>query len=213
MTTKSEHLGWYSRGYLPHFDSDTLPQSITIRLNDSLPDHVLEKMQEEAKADEDLEKQIKIEEYLDAGHGACWLQRPDCAQLMVDTLKFYDGDRYRLQDWVIMPNHAHVSYDQPHKPMGKILHGWRSYSANEINKMVGRTGRLWHRGFFDRYIRDAQHFFNVQCYIFLNPVKAGLVDDPFDWPWSSIHKHTSVRASLNRWYEQWKDEFWDVYRG
>ncbi len=55
---------------------------------------------------------------------------------------------------------------------------------------AGRSGRkrreyFWHREFWDRYIRDEEHYLDTVEYIHKNPVKAGLVKDPEDWPWSS----------------------------
>jgi putative DNA methylase len=197
---------WYSRGYIPHFDSTYHPQMITYRLGDSLPQDVIRETQKQIK--EDGKRRAWLEKYLDAGHGECWLRRDDCADIVIENLHHHDTNKYRLQEWVVMPNHVHVRYDKPTDLMKRILHSWRSYTANKINEAVGREGRLWQRGAFDRYIRDRRHFFYAQCYIWLNPVRAGLVDDPYDWPWSSIHQHEDMKPGIERWYKRWKQKFW-----
>jgi hypothetical protein len=51
-------MGWYSRGYLPHFDCPEIYQSITYRLDDSLPRHVLEELQLELNEMGDLRTRI-----------------------------------------------------------------------------------------------------------------------------------------------------------
>jgi REP element-mobilizing transposase RayT len=55
----------------------------------------------------------------------------------------------------------------------------------EANQILGRTGQFGFREYFDRYIRDERHFANAVQYIHENPVKAGLVENPEDWPFSS----------------------------
>ncbi len=47
--------------------------------------------------------------------------------------------------------------------------------------------RVWHREYWDRYIRDERHFHAVVNYIHRNPVKARLVHDAQEWSWSSAH--------------------------
>ncbi|MBK7919046.1 MAG: hypothetical protein IPJ94_22850 [Chloroflexi bacterium] len=56
--------------------------------------------------------------------------------------------------------------------MGQVLHSWKSYIALEANKILGRKGDFWFEDYFDRYIRDERHYFNVVRYIHENPVKA-----------------------------------------
>ena len=205
-----EFRGKYNRGYLPHFDFPEASQFITYRLADSLPAHVVERMKAETTQPGDT-LAPNVARCRDAGHGACWLQRPDVADVVVENLRYHDGTKYTLKDWVVMPNHMHVSYGNPRDTMSRILQSWKSYTSNVIRNMVPIDDDmpLWQPGYFDRYIRDKRHFFNVRCYIILNPVVAGLVDDPFDWPYSSVHNYQpAMKSSLRRWYRQWRDRFW-----
>lgn len=98
--------GWYSRSYLPHCDAPGLIQAITFRLADALPKAVLERIKREARDDKD--KQQRIEAHLDAGHGSCLLREPHLASIVECALLHFDGKRYRLLAWCIMPNHVHV---------------------------------------------------------------------------------------------------------
>ncbi len=192
MPKSSPHqpIGWHSRGYLPHFDGGTIPQFVTFRLSDSLPQCVLETWRKEFSSEPNLNVDValrkRIEVYLDHGHGECLLRTPRIAELVQDSLLFFDGERYRLTAWVIMPNHVHIlatpcaGYE-----LSAILHSLKSYTANEANKIAGRTGQLWQRESFDRWIRNADHFANAIIYIENNPVKAGLCERPEDWRFSS----------------------------
>ncbi len=109
--------GWYSRGYLPHFDSPEIVQFVTFRLGDSLPKAVAQALA--ALADNLLQTDQK----LDAGLGACWLGRPDIAALVETALLHFDGGRYRLLAWCIMPNHVHVVVEpSADNPLDGIVH-------------------------------------------------------------------------------------------
>lgn len=100
------HKEWYSRGYLPHFDHPGLIQMITYRLADALPAAVLLRLKAEAK--DDSEKRRRLEAYLDAGHGSCSLRDPKIARIVEDAFLHFDGQWYKLLEWVVMPNHVHV---------------------------------------------------------------------------------------------------------
>jgi len=199
--------GWYSRGYLPHFDAPHVIQHITYRLADSLPRTALERMQDEVEIlplDHEKRKaelRQRIEAYLDAGYGSCVLRAPEVAACVVDTWLRFDGERYRLLEWVVMPNHCHVLIGPLDGfPLGKIVLSWKNYTARFINQYNSRTGvrrsqeyrtgvrrsQVWQREYWDRFIRNERHFEAVKSYIAMNPVNAGLVAKPEDWLWGSV---------------------------
>ena len=127
-----------------------------------------------------------IEKYLDAGYGQCYLKVAEVAQMVSDSLRFFDGSKYRLSAWVVMPNHIHflvIPFEGVQ--VRDIAHSIKSYTAHEANKILGRTGQFWQPEPFDRYIRNADHFANVVRYIENNPVKAGLCKTLGDWRFSS----------------------------
>jgi REP element-mobilizing transposase RayT len=72
--------------------------------------------------------------------------------------------------------------------LGAIVRSWKVFTAKVINKEFGRHGSLWHEDYFDRFIRDDEHFGRVITYIEYNPVKAGLAKEPADWLWSSARR-------------------------
>jgi hypothetical protein len=124
--------GWYSRGYLPHFDAAGATQFITFRLADSLPQDVLDRIEMELEqmpmTERELERYRKIERWLDSGLGCCALRHPQVALLVQDTLQHADGESYRLIEWCIMPNHVHVLIEQKIS-LPKILQSWKSYTG------------------------------------------------------------------------------------
>ena len=190
---ESKLKGWHSRGYLPHFDGGSIGQFITLHLADSLPAHIVERWKRELEAEPDEIREIelndRIEKYLDEGYGECYLKREDVAALVQDSLLFFDGRRYKLISWVIMPNHIHflLAPLNAHS-LSDILHSIKSYTANEANKVIGRAGQFWHEDYFDRFIRSEEHYWHTVNYIHNNPVKAGLCRSAKDWKFSSAHR-------------------------
>jgi putative DNA methylase len=174
------HLGWYSRGYLPHWDHPGMIQSLNFRLADSLPALVVERWKIELALQPKSESakviRQRVEKYLDAGHGECWLRQPDIARLAEAALLHFDGQRYRLLAWCIMPNHVHVMIETCEGfTLAGILHSWKSFIANQANRRLDRRGEFWQREYLDRYIRNSEHYQQAVAYIEENPVKAGLV--------------------------------------
>jgi REP element-mobilizing transposase RayT len=184
------HQGWYSRGYLPHWDHPGMMQSINFRLGDSMPGGVIEKWKTEltlqSESQRSVELRRRVEKYLGAGHGTCWLNQPAIACLAERALFHFDGPRYRLLAWCIMPNHVHALIETREGfPLAGVLHSWKSFTAHKANAYLRRTGEFWEREYLDRFVRNAEHFEKVVAYIEENPVKAGLVRLKCDWPWSS----------------------------
>ncbi len=191
----SHEIEWYSRGYLPHRDRHGLLQSLTFRLADSLPQSKLKQLEQDlqcsAEIRRDIEKRKRIEQWLDAGMGCCALGHPLAADCVQNALLHFDGQRYRLISWVIMPNHIHVLVD-PAEPISKTIQAWKSVTARWLSKHNEQLGlgipnpkHVWMREYWDRFIRDEKHLQSTIDYIHSNPVKAGLCREMEDWPWSS----------------------------
>jgi putative DNA methylase len=167
-------------------DASGLIQAITFRLADALPADVSRRLAKEADS---VERRKQVDAFLDAGYGKCWLARPELATFVEQAIFHFDGDRYRLLAWCIMPNHVHALIEtRAHYPLDRIVHSWKSFTAKQINKLLHRAGEIWQREYFDRYIRDDRHLQAAIEYIENNPVKAGLVASAKDWRFSSACK-------------------------
>ncbi len=180
--------GRYSRGYLPHYDLGGVTQFLTYRLADSLPQNVLEnlRLQVERKLITDREMLISIEKYLDQGIGNCYLRQTKIAEMMEENLRRFDGVNYKLYAWVIMPNHVHLLLTPKEGySLSEIVHSCKSYTSNQANKILNRTGRFWFPEPFDRFMREYEHFEKTFNYLENNPVKAGLCEKQSDWRFSS----------------------------
>jgi putative DNA methylase len=184
----SPNHGWHSRGYLPHFESSVVIQSVTYRLADALPSEVVDRFRQELEGHEndDQELRQRIEAWQDAGHGSCALRAAAHAKIVIEAWQHFDSSRYRLHAWVVMPNHVHllVQMIPPHS-LSDAIESWKRFTATRINQLMARSGRFWQEDYWDRYIRDDNHYRATVAYIHENPVKAGLVGRAEDWPWSS----------------------------
>ena len=202
LCPRSHEPKWHDRGYLPHFEGGEVPQNITFRLHDSLPAELRAEWARELEnlpeTEQRRERRKRIEAALDSGYGACHLARPEVARLVVETLGHFDNERYRLHAWCVMPNHVHVLVTPlADHTLTSIVHSWKSYTANRANQVLGRRGPFWMQEYFDRAIRDEDHFIAAVEYIEHNPVDAGLCRTPGDWAWSSrTSLDTSTEAPL-----------------
>ena len=199
--------GLHFRGKLPHLIKEGAVYFVTFRLADSLPAHEVARLKherqvilEQARAAKSPltwheEEQLlswycdKVEALLDAGHGACWLSKLEIAGLVAGALKHFDGQRYELRAWVVMPNHVHaVVWPLPRHTLSDILHSWKSFTSKAANKLLGRTGEFWQKESFDHWIRDDGEHARLAAYVENNPVKARLCKSPEDWKWGSAHE-------------------------
>lgn len=170
------------RTRLPHWEAGEVPQHIIFRLADSLPTHVLAQWEEELRhlpeTQRNAERRQRIEQALEAGHGSCLLRDPALAQIVEDALLHFDGLRYRLHEWAVMPNHVHVLVTPLHGySLSSIVHSWKSYTAKAINRVRGSSGPVWQEDYFDRMVRDEAHFARVAAYVRENPQRAGLPEE------------------------------------
>jgi putative transposase len=180
--------GWHSRGYLPHFDSPETLQFVTFRLFDSLPAEAVEKMKLLSAPAMDADRDA----FLDAGAGYCWLKQPEIATVVQNALLHFDGERYRLLAWTVMPNHVHVLVEPfDTHALGDIVSSWKRFSARMANRLLGRSGSFWQEDYWDTYIRNERHLGSTIAYIENNPVNAGLVKEVADWRWC----HARLRIS------------------
>ncbi|HEY4308274.1 MAG TPA: transposase [Pirellulales bacterium] len=191
---KASPKGWYRRGvqHPPHFDGGAFPQFVTFRLQGTLPQEKLiawrERLYNGLLSAEEFHS--RIESYLDAGAGECWLRDERVASVVQESLQFFDNVRYIIHGWVVMPNHVHLLFTpMSGHSLAKIVGAWKSYSAKQANAVLGRSGAFWQDDYFDRYIRDLDHFEATLWYIAHNPVAAGLCGSSECWQFSHAGAH------------------------
>ena len=115
------------------------------------------------------------EEFLDKCCGRCLLKRPELAKIVADSLLHFDGERYRMGDFIVMPNHVHLlaAFSDP-DAMEAQFDSWLHYTAFEIHKVIGEKGHFWQQEPFDHLVRSVEQYEYLRAYIADNPRKAGL---------------------------------------
>ncbi len=186
--------------HLPHWTQEGATYFVTFRLGDSLPRSFYEKWQQERDAALQLLKisgqnetkaapsetdvlqsyREKLEAEIDLAHGECWLKNSAVAEMVEKALRHFDGERYWLGSFVIMPNHVHVLV-RPIMGHGlsEILHSWKSFTAHEANRILNRTGEFWQDESFDHIVRNEAALENFAFYIEENPRHAGIAAGSF----------------------------------
>jgi REP element-mobilizing transposase RayT len=186
--------------HLPHWRLEGACYFITFRLNDSIPQEIEHAMKlekevwlarlahaaarhegklppDEASAWEEFQRSRlkKLEQLLDEGHGESILCETTHRQTVVRALQHFEGIRYEMLAYVVMPNHVHlVCRPLPGHQLEDICHSWKWFTGQEIQRRRGQVGQLSQQENFDRIIRDANNYANCVRYIARNPIKATL---------------------------------------
>ena len=181
---------------------------LTLRLAGSLPKIVLERLQADFEAAEvaalrsgytgfDTYARQKryfgrFDQLLDCPTtGPLWLQQSAIAQVITDSLHYFDQRYFQLVAYCVMPNHLHVvlTLADDSSSLLRSLQRFKSYTALQANRLLHRQGQFWQRESYDHLIRDAAELARIISYVLENPVKAGLTADWQSWP------HTYWRES------------------
>lgn len=195
----------YKGRYLPHWDVEDGIYFVTFRLANSLPASKLRELSDEYRRrvrrlttqdDVDAEELAafafeyylsNVDVELDESGGACHLAQPEVAEMVSDSLEYFDGDRYTLYGWVIMPNHVHVVFQRTAEwSLSEVVGAWKSYTAHEARELVDYGESFWQGGYFDRLIRTKTEFRDTLQYVWRNPEEAGLGE----WEWRAVGRES-----------------------
>lgn len=200
----------YYRRHLPHIQPPGATMFITFRLANSIPMQVLRQLEQEQQEQEralsnisDLHERAKQAELLDrkffgkwdrlldfSPNEPYWLREPEIAQLVTNSLHYQDSKRYMLEAFCIMPNHVHLvctplaESEDTFYSVSAIMHAIKRHTAFHANKLLKRTGDIWHHENYDHYVRNDDELSRIIEYVLHNPISAGLVKSLEKWNWS-----------------------------
>ncbi|WP_425616715.1 transposase [Anatilimnocola sp. NA78] len=192
---------------LPHWSQAGTITFITFRTHDSLPTAVIERWLSQrdawlrqhdidasrpdwkrqlSKLDSRLAREFRDafwnrwHDALDSCHGNCELRNAKLAKIVADSLQHFDDVRYQLVDYVVMPNHVHLlcSFANATDMLAQC-DSWKHFTAVQINRQLGRSGRLWQQDAFDHLVRSEEQFQFLRHYIAANPTQAQLQTGEF----------------------------------
>ena len=200
---------------LPHWFQPHVAVFITFRTIDSLPTSAVLRMEAEIRdwlqrngqslqesdplpewsdLPKDLQqkyRQRKTELWhweLDSCHGECVLKNPDLSEIVMNSLRHFDGDRYDLDCAVVMPNHGHVlAQFRPTVTCSKQCVSWLKFTATKINRALRQRGHFWQTEPFDHLVRSPEQFQYLRRYIENNGPRAKLKTGDFRY-WNRTMK-------------------------
>ena len=195
-----------SHGHLPHWFQPGATYFVTFRTDDSVPatmandwfrrrnnwlvEHGINPVGTWKLQLDSLPAEVRLQyhknftdefmDYLDRGMGECQLRRPELAAIVAKSLRHFDGVRYHLGDFAVMPNHVHVLVGLlGTTDIERQCYSWKKFTATQINERLGQSGRFWQEESFDHLVRHAGQFEALQRYIADNPKRAGLVEGEY----------------------------------
>ena len=187
--TKETEVHKFSH-WLPHWRQSEKMYFVTFRLQDSVAQDQLRAWAAEKQIWESHHPQpwnekvwneyherftIRMEQYFDAGYGSCSLGKPAISEMVEKALRHFDGTRYQLGDFIIMPNHVHLLVrPAENESLEAVLHSWKSFTSKQANLTLGTTGSFWREEYFDHLVRNGAQYEKFQGYIRENPIKAKL---------------------------------------
>jgi len=197
----------FYRRKLPHIQPKGVTLFVTFRLAGSLPAAVIAQLHADYEAEKlaantdngryQAEKRYfgRFDDRLHHATGPHYLKQPALANLVADSLHYRDQRVCRLDAFTVLSNHAHVVFapledgvnldgtPKYHK-LSKIMQSFKRYTAQECNLLLGRQGTFWQAESYDHIVRDESEWRRIVRYVLYNPVKAGLVSEWQQWPYT-----------------------------
>ena len=196
--------------HLPHYQPPEVTLFVTFRLHGSLPAEQLERLKAEAlererqidhlpdesnrKATLYTERKHQFGRFDDAldtsSYGPAWLKEPDVARIIVEAFHYRDNKAFELDCFTIMSNHVHAVFaplkDKSGTPysLSGVMQSLKRRTASLANGVLRREGTFWQAESYDHVVRDESEWQRIVWYVLNNPVKAGLVTNWQDWPWT-----------------------------
>lgn len=183
------------RTQLPHWEQPGATYFVTFRLADSLPQSKLHEWTHERQqwllahplpwtTEDEAEYHQRfigaLKRWLDQGHGSCALRDPEAALIVRNALLFFEGQRTVQHCFVIMPNHVHAVFSLLNGfVLEDVMQSWKGFTAHRLNEYRNQRGECWQRDYFDRVVRDREHFWNCARYVRRNPWKAKLRQEEY----------------------------------
>jgi REP element-mobilizing transposase RayT len=107
---------------------------------------------------------------------------------VLEHLLFEHDRKHHVHVAVVMPEHVHMittplaGADGTY-PLAEIMKPIKGVSARKINKLMNRSGTLWHEESFDHILRGDEKLQEKAEYVVMNPVRRGLVESPDEYRW------------------------------
>jgi len=165
----------------PAWRDDESELFLTWRLEGSVPEGSAGRYATAGEAFAELDRVLNAAEA-----GPQWLGNTAIARECVLALKYNEAEMrmFDLVAWVVMPNHLHLLIHTNAPPA--VIARTKDRIAKRANQILRRSGQpFWADRAFERTVKTEAERRRIISYIERDPARAGLVEKPEDWPWSS----------------------------
>jgi len=192
----------FVRRDLPHWLVADRTYFVTLRLFGTLPNSLIRELSEEraelyesGTSDEDVWMDLhraqfaRIDALLDKGDNDIrWLAEDGVPEIILNSFGWLEDEAgWKIYAATVLSTHIHVVMRNEMGRSGELLgdlEKFKRFSGTAANRVLGRTGRFWARDDFDHWCRTPDKIRSAVNYVRQNPVKAGLVRQWQDWPWT-----------------------------
>ena len=123
-----------------------------------------------------------------AAHGPTWLKDPAIASCVMREITLLKELDVSVIACCVMSNHVHLLIQLPAESSfsaARMMQRLKGRTALDVNKLLNRQGQpFWRHESYDHLVRDEKEQARIVAYILNNPVKAGLVNQWTEWPYS-----------------------------
>jgi len=115
------------------------------------------------------------------------------------VVKYKKRYKFKLYGYCFMPNHVHIigRVEGNGRNLSKFMHALNMTYTGYFNNKYQKVGHLWQGRFKSRVIVRDKYMIDCINYIELNPVRAGLVESPHEYIWSSYRERNMIGPSFN----------------
>jgi len=108
------------------------------------------------------------------------------AILVAEWTNALERHGWTIGSYVVMPDHVHFFCKPTHeaKKLSALMQQWKQWTGKRIKKELNLDHTVWQEDFFDHLIRSGESYFEKWNYVEQNPVRANLVAEAGDWPFS-----------------------------
>lgn len=127
------------------------------------------------------------------------------------------ASRYKVQilGWCLMTNHVHlIVVPEEQRSIGSMIRQVHPSYSRVFNHKAEHSGHLWQNRYYS-CVLEGTHLLRAIRYVELNPVRAGLVTEAWNWPWSSAVAHCragtrdlATSAEWDAYFRHWDFDEW-----
>jgi putative transposase len=117
-------------------------------------------------------------------------EKEDFEKYLEICRRYKEQYEFKLYHWVLMSNHIHLLIEtKENSSLSKIMQGINLAYTIWFNRKNGKVGHLWQDRYKSAVVEKDRYLLECGRYIERNPLRARIVNDPREYPWSSYRAY------------------------